>query len=45
MYIEHGAFMSGEIEEIMINYNNIPLQLSDDFRGCQTEKYKKGTRF
>ena len=32
LYIKHGTFTSGEIEEIMTNYNNIPLQLPDDFK-------------
>lgn len=32
LYIKHETFTSGEIEEIMTNYNNIPLQLPDDFK-------------
>ncbi|KAI8081081.1 hypothetical protein BDF21DRAFT_451967 [Thamnidium elegans] len=32
LYIKHGTFTSGEIEEIMINYSNISLQLPDDFK-------------
>ncbi|KAI9475403.1 MAG: hypothetical protein EXX96DRAFT_540005 [Benjaminiella poitrasii] len=32
LYIKHGTITSGEIEEIMTNYNNIPLQLPDDFK-------------
>lgn len=30
LYIRHGTLTSGEIEEIMINYNNIPLRMPDD---------------
>lgn len=32
LYIKHGTFTSGEIEEIMTDYNNISLQLPDDFK-------------
>lgn len=32
LYIKHGIFTSGEIEEIMTDHNNKPLQLPDDFK-------------
>ncbi|KAI9006744.1 hypothetical protein CLU79DRAFT_712321, partial [Phycomyces nitens] len=32
LYIKHGTFTSDEIEEIMDNCNNIPLQLPDNFK-------------
>lgn len=32
LYIKHGTFTSGKIEEIMTDYNNISLQLPDDFK-------------
>ncbi|KAL7324023.1 hypothetical protein PS15p_210597 [Mucor circinelloides] len=32
LYIKHGIFTSEEIEEIMTDSNNLPLQLPDDFK-------------
>lgn len=32
LYIKHGTFTSDEIEEIMTDKNNFPLQLPDDFK-------------
>lgn len=43
LYIKDGTFTSGEIEEIMINYNNMPLRLPDDFKQCLNKLDCKST--
>ena len=43
LYIKHGTFTSGKIEEIMTDYNNISLQLSDDFKQYMNKFNRKST--